>query len=122
MQLPEAMSLHNGLEHWSKETLGSAQASVTFSSRILLPHSYSMKEIAAIFQIALTLPLVKPTGILSGTTCLAHSSMWMLLLALRENDTDDVWYHKYLSYCPYIPRVLKKTKLLLPANTNTPES
>lgn len=35
IQLPEAMSLHTGLEHWSKETRGSGQASVTFSSQLL---------------------------------------------------------------------------------------
>lgn len=111
MQLPEAISLHTGLKHWHKETLGSVEASMKFSSHTLLPHSCSMKEIAAIFQIALTLPLVKPSGILSGTTCLAHSSMGMLLLALHENDADDVWNHKYLSYYPYTPKRSEKDKI-----------
>lgn len=111
MKLPEAMSLHTGLERWSKETLGSVQASLKFSSHTLLPQSSSMKEITAIFQIALTLSLVKPSGILSGTRCLAHSSMWMLLLALHENDIDDVWYYEYLSYYPYTPKSSEKDKV-----------
>lgn len=63
--------------------------------------------------MALTPPLVKPPGILSGTKCLTHSFMWMLLLEFHENDADGVWWHEYLSCFPYIPKRSEKDKIVV---------
>lgn len=35
----------------------------------------------------------------------------MLLLALHENDADDVWYYEYLSYYPYTPKSFEEDKI-----------